>query len=375
MNILKILTPRVVALLTLLLPTALGTVYYFGLAADRYVSHAVVGVKDTSDSGSGSGGAGLAGAASMLLGGGGSPTSVSDTFYLQNYLHSMDLLNKLDAQLKLREHFGRSGLDPVYRVWGGTSQEDFLEYFRNRVEITRDDYSGLLTVGVQGFEPRFAQALAQGVLRESEAFINEYSHRIAREKMRFAESELQSSRKRLEEAKQQVATFQTTYKLLDPSSQAAAASSLAAGLQAKLAQQESDLRAALAIMQDDSFQVRTLRSQLAATRAQLEAERMRSTGASVDSAQLPALTLKFQELLTTAVFAEEAHKSALLAYEHARMDTSRKLKTVVVIEPPTLPQEAQYPRRLYNLFTVMALALMVFVISRLTLATIREHQD
>jgi len=374
MNILKILTPRVVALLTLVLPTALGTVYYFGLAADRYVSHAVVGVKDTSDSGSSSGSS-LAGAASALLGGGGAATSLSDTFYLQNYLHSMDLLNKLDAQLKIREHFSHSGLDPIYRVWGWTSQEAYLEYFRNRVEISRDDYSGLLTVDVQGFEPRFAQALAQGVLRESEAFINEYSHRIAREKMRFAESELELARKRLEDAKLQVATFQTTYKLLDPTTQAAASSNLTAGLQAKLAQQESDLRAALAIMQDDSFQVRTLRSQLAATRAQIEAERVRSTGANVDSAQLPALTLKFQELLTAAVFADETHKAALLAYEHARMDTARKLKTVVVIEPPTLPQEAVYPRRLYNLFTVMALALMVFVITRLTLATIREHQD
>ncbi|MBN8489550.1 MAG: capsular biosynthesis protein [Burkholderiales bacterium] len=373
MNILKILTPRVVALLTLVLPAALGTVYYFGLAADRYVSHTVVGVKDTGESAAPSGG--MASAASVLLGGGGSPTSLGDTYYLQNYIRSMDLLNKLDARLKLREHFSRSGLDPVYRVWDWTTQEAFLEFFRARVEITHDDFSGLVTVDVQGFEPRFAQALAQGILQESEAFINEYSHRIAREKMRFAEGELQASRKRLEDAKQQVATFQTTYKLLDPGSQAAAASSLTAGLQAKLAQQESELRAALAIMQDDSFQVRTLRSQLAATRAQLEAERARSTGASVDSAQLPALTLKFQELLSSAVFAEEAHKAALLAYEQARLDAARKLKTLVVIEPPTLPQEALHPRRLYNLLTVMALAFMVFVITRLTLATIREHQD
>ena len=373
MNILKILTPRVVAGLALVVPAALGTVYYFGLAAERYVSHTVVGVKDTSEAGGGSLG-GMAGAASLLLGGS-SPTAFTDTYYLQNYVRSMDLLQKLDARLKLREHYSHSGLDPLYRVWGWTTQEDLLEFFRSRVELTHDDFSGLVTIDVQGFEPKYAQALAQGILQESEAFINEYSHRIAREKMRFAEGELQSSRKRLEEAKQAVAVFQTTYKLLDPVSQVAANSSLTASLQARLAQQESDLKAALAIMQDDSFQVRTLRSQVAATRAQLEAERLRSTGASVDGAQLPSLTLKFQELLATAAFAEEAHKSALVAYEQARLDAARKLKTLVVIEPPTLPQDAIYPRRLYNLLTVMAVALMVFVIARLTLATIREHQD
>ena len=374
MNLLKILSPRVVAALTLLLPAALGTVYYFGLAADRYVSHAVIGVKDTGSASSSGGGSSLAGAASMLLGGA-APTAYTDTYYLENYIHSMDLLDKLDARLKVREHFSHAGIDPVYRVWSWTKREDFLEFFRSRVQLSHDEISGLVTVDVQGFEPKYAQALAQGILQESEAFINEYSHRIAREKMRFVEAELQHSRKRLESSKQEVAAFQTTYKLLDPNSQVVSTGTLVASLQARLAQQEAELRAAQAIMQEDAFQVRTLRNQVVATRAQLEAERQRATSGSVDGAQLPALTIKFQELLAAAAFAEEAHKAALVSYEQARLDASRQLKAVVVIEPPTLPESAVYPRRLYDLLTVMAIALMVFIIARLTLATIREHQD
>lgn len=370
MNILKFLTPRVVGLLLLALPAALGSIYYLGLASNRYVSHAVVGIKDIGEGG----GSGSSSVASMLLGGS-APTSYSDTFYLQNYIQSMELLRKLDGRLKLREHYSQASLDPLYRVWSWTSQESFLEFFRNRVELTRDDISGLLTVDVQGFDPKFAQALAQGILTESESFINEYSHRIAREKMRFAETEVERAQKNLLTVKQDLLGFQNTYKLLDPPSQVAATSSLTATLQAKLAAQETELRAAQAIMQDDSYQVKTLRSQVAATRAQLEVERQRSTATSADGGQLPALTLKYQELLSRAAFAEEAHKVALTAMEQARVDASRQLKAVVVIDPPSLPEEAVYPRRLYNLLTVLAVAAMFYAIVRLALATIREHQD
>lgn len=372
MNLLKILTPRLVGLVMLVLPTALGTVYYGGFAADRFVSHSIVGVKDTSGSGSSSGGA--SGIAGLLLGGS-SPTSIGDTLYLANYIHSMDLLRRLDAKYKLREHYsGHAGADPLYRVWGWMSQESFLDYFRNRVEISQDDLSGLVTIDVQAFDPAYAQQVTQGILAESESFINEYSHRIARDKMVFAETEVERARVKLTDIKQEVLAFQTTYKLLDPTSQAVAASGLTASLQARLAAQEADLKAALAIMQEDAYQVRTLRSQVAATQAQLETERLRST-ANVNGAQLPALTIKYQELLTRAAFSEEALKQALLAMEQARLDASRKLRTLVVVEPPTKPEEAIYPRRLYNLLTVIAVAAMFYAIVRLMLATIREHQD
>ncbi len=368
-KLLNLLTPRLLGLVFLVLPAALGTIYYGGFAANRYVSHTVIGVKDTA-----AGGGSAGGIASLLLGGS-APTSYGDTLYLENYFRSMDLMLRLEARLKLREHFSHAGADPLYRAWSWMSQEAFLDYFRNRVEIARDEFSGLITLDVQGFEPEFAQRLAQAMLEESEAFINEYSHRIARDKMRFAESEVERSRKSLDGVKQEVLAFQGRYKLLDPTSQAAAASSLTAGLQAKLAQQEAELKALQAIMQEDSFQVRTLKSQLAATQAQLEAERQRSTGGNVNGSQLPALTIQYQELLARAGFAEEAHKAALIAMESARVEASRKLKTLVVIEPPTRPQEARYPRRLYDLMTVLAIAAMFYTIVRLMVVTIREHQD
>jgi capsular polysaccharide transport system permease protein len=353
-------------------PVLGAALYYGAVAADRYVSESIVTVRDMGSS-SGSSSSAL-GAAAALLGSGGGALSLPDVMYLQSYIHSVDMLKRLDAKLNLRAHYEKPWYDPFYRLWPGTSQEWLQQYFNSRVELTRDDFSGLLTIDVQGFEPAYAQQVAKAILEESETFVNDYSHRIAREKLVFAEKEVAAVFERAKEAKQKLIDFQAKNKLLDPLSQAAANSTLTAQLQAAQAAQETSLKAALDYLSPDSFQVQTLRSQLAATRAQLEAERLRSTTAS-GGAQLSVLAVEYQGLVTQAGFQDDAYKTALISVEQARLDTLRKIKTVVVVEPPVKPESAIYPARFYNFFTVLALCAMLFSIVRLVVATVREHQD
>ena len=66
---------------------------------------------------------------------------------------------------------------------------------------------------------------------------------------------------------------------------------------------------------------------------------------------------------------------AFLEQNPGLIDATRKLKTLSVIEPPTLPESAAYPRRIYSLATLLVACLLVYAVARLVLATIREHQD
>ena len=76
-----------------------------------------------------------------------------------------------------------------------------------------------------------------------------------------------------------------------------------------------------------------------------------------------------------AAFAEDAYKSANAALEAARIEAARKLKSLVIVEPPSKPETAEYPARLYNLLTLLALCIIVYSVVRLTVAAIQEHQD
>lgn len=361
------LTPARLKLLLIAAPVLLALVYYTVLAADRYVSESIITVRQANQ-----GSTAVPGAALMLAGI--TPPSREDTLYLRQYIHSLDLLKKLDAELGLRAHYETETLDPFYRLWGGARQEEFLEYYRARVEVLYDDIASLLTVRVQGFEPEFAQKLNAAILRESEAFVNAFSQRIAREQMAFAETELARSAERLQAAKAAVLEFQSRNRLLDPLAQAQASGALVAELQASLARQETELHALRSYLNEDSFQVQALRNQVQATARQLEAERRRATQGN-NNERLNEQAARFQDLTLQAGFAEDAYKLALSAVENARIDATRKLKSLVVVEPPGLPEMAIYPRRAYNLITLFIVCCLLYGVTRLVLATIREHQD
>jgi capsular polysaccharide transport system permease protein len=373
MKLLSAFTPSRMLLWLFIIPSVLGALYYAALADDRYVSEAVVAVRDTSSGSPTSSGSSTLSIASALLGGT-NPVALSDTLYLLSYVHSTDLIDKLDEKLHLRDHYANAKLDVFYGIWPWMSREYFHEYFRNRVVVTIDELSGLVTINVEAFDSAFAKKVADEIVIQSEAFMNDYAHSIAFEKMKFAQSEAESSLKRSLDMKAKIVAFQTQHKLLDPTSQAVANSSLTAGLQATLTQQEATLKASLAYLQEDSYQIKTLRSQIAATRSQLDAERLRGTSGE-GSDKFGALAFEYQSMLTQGAFYDGAYQAAVLTLEQARLDSLRKLKTVVVVQKPSKPDSALYPRRWYNFATVLVICGLFFAIARLVVATIREHQD
>ncbi len=365
---LKALTPKRLKIVLIALPLALASIYLALFAADRYVSESTIALQHTSNDASSVPGAAL------LLAGLNTP-SREETLYVRQYMRSLGLLQALDAKLGLRKHYEAQKLDLLTRLWGDTSQEGFLDYYRKRVEVSMDDLSSTLTLRVQGFDPAFAQQLNRAVLEESERFVNEMSHRLAREKLGFAEGELARAAERLQQAKVDVLAFQDKNKLLDPTVQAEASGRVTAELQASITKSEADLRSLRTFLNEDSYQVKALRTQIEATRAQLEIERARATGSGKQSDRLGALTIEFQGMKLKADFALDAYKLALAAVENARIDATRKLKSLVVIEPATLPETAEYPRRLYSLATLLVGCLLLYGVVRLVIATIREHQD
>lgn len=361
----KSLTPRRLQWALIALPMALACAYYALVAKDRYVSESIVAVGSAAVTAQG---------APMSMGTGTSLAGYVDTLYLVDYVHSQGVLREMDSKLKLREHYSQSMSDVFYRLWDSASQEWFQRYWKSRVELEFNDLNGLLTIRTQGFDAQTALAINRALLESCERFVNDFSHRIGREQMRFSQEELESAAQRLQVAKDKVLAFQTTHKVLDPQSQQAAAAALSNELQATIARLEADLKSKQAYMQPDAPAVQAIRDQIAANRAQLEAERVRTTSTQAGD-KVGLVNVEYQKLLLQASFAEDAYRSANTAYEAARIEASKKLKSLIVVEPPTQADSALYPTRLYNLATIFVLCILVYAFVRLTVTAVREHQD
>lgn len=354
------------AVLLVVVPICLAFIYLFAIAKDRYVSESTVVVKRSSDIE----GAGLN--IGLLLGSA-NPVAHEDAMYLREYIYSADMLQRLDQQLHFKQAFSQAGFDFANRLSTDFTREEFLAYYRKRVEISYDEKSSLLTIRTQGFTPEFALRFNKAVLAESERFINELSHTIAREQMHYAEGELGQAYSQLNNAKEQLLTYQNKNGVLDPQAKAEAASKLIAEMEARLAQMEAEQRNLLSYLNADTPQALSMKNAINALSAQISSEKVKLT--SPDGDRLNRKTAQFMEIRSNLEFKAELYKHTLAVVEKIRVESARKLKNLVVITSPQMAEEAEYPRKLHILGTLVMTMLLLYGVARLTLAIIEDHKD
>ncbi len=352
--------------LVVLLPMALLIIYLVIFSHPRYVSDSTVAIKRASDIDGSSLNVGL------LLGAS-NPSSVEDALYLKEYINSPDMLAILDKQLNFHEAFSQSGLDFFYHLPHEVTAEKFLDYYRNRISVSWDDKNGLLTIQTQGFTPAFAQRFNKAVLKESERFINELSHRIARDQQQFAESEMEKARAKLDDSKRMLLTYQNSNNVLDPQAQALAASTLVNTLMGQKIQMEAELRNLLTYLREDAPQVVSARNAIDSLATQIEEEKSKIT--APDGHRLNRMAVDFEEIKSQVAFDTEIYKLALTSIEKTRVEAARKLKVLSVISSPQRPEESRFPDIPYLLASWLLVCGLLFGTIKLLLAVIEDHKD
>jgi capsular polysaccharide transport system permease protein len=73
--------------------------------------------------------------------------------------------------------------------------------------------------------------------------------------------------------------------------------------------------------------------------------------------------------------AEDAYKVAIVAVQDARIEATKKLRNLVTVVSPNLPDKAIYPRRIYNLITIAIGLLCLYGIVRFIIVAIEDHRD
>nr|WP_236845601.1 capsule biosynthesis protein [Campylobacter sp. P0085] len=340
--------------------------YYTFIAADRYVSNVSLSVKST-DGGSP---VSLSGIESLV---GVASSSTEDIKLLQEYIKSFDMLQKLDEKINLRSLYEKQKLDLFFRIYSSTSKEGYLKYYRDRIHILFDDATGLLNVAVESFSPEDARMISAAILEESERFINEISHNIAREQLRFAQGELESAKQKYKDAKNELLAFQNEYGVFDPQSLAKTKAGFITEIELQISKKETELNTMRSYLNDNAPEIAALKAELRAHKEQLEKER-RKVASNASQDKLNDVVAQFEALYLNLSFAEDVYKTAITAVETTRIEIGRKAKQVVVIQSPYVPDSAAYPNKMYNIITIFVILTLIFGVVRLVRAIIDEHR-
>lgn len=344
----------------------LSCAYWFFVASDRYASEArVVLARSDLSSGQAMDFASLIGGAT----GGNRP----DQLQLRDHLRSIDMLKKLDVQLKLREHYSSQG-DWLSRMWQTDAPiETFHHYFQRRVSVELDEFAGVLVISAQAYKPEVAQAISGTLLHEGELYMNGLGNALAQEQVKFLEQQVTDLSQRVQTTRAALLTYQNTKGIVSPQSTAENVSAIVGRLEAQLAELQTRRTGLLSFLQHDAPQLAEVNAQINAVETQLTRERARL--AAPDGGTLNKTVEEFQRLQMDAEFAQQVLNSALVSLERGRVDATRTLKKVQVMQSANLPEYALQPRRLYNATVYALAALLLAGVLQLLLAIVRDHQD
>ncbi|MGH7184579.1 MAG: chain-length determining protein [Nitrospiraceae bacterium] len=350
-----------------LLLCLLAVVYWGAIASDRYVSEAHVIIQQID----------MASAQPMGLStilGMPSGTNRADQLLLRDHLLSVDMLEKLDAELGLREHYSDRRRDLISRMsFVDISREWFHRYYLSRVSVEFDEYAGVLVIRAEAFSPEKARALTNMLMDEGGRYMNMVARRLAQEQVSFLEAQVGQISERVMQARQAVLAYQNERNLVSPQGTAENIFSIINQLEGQLTTLKTQRDALLGYLNPQSSSVIELDLQIASVKKHIAQQQARLT--SSERQTLNHAIEEFTRLQMTAEFAQDMYKTALAALEKGRVDSARTVKMVSVIQSPTQPQYPMEPRRIYNTAVFIVATLMLAGIVSLLSTIIREHRD
>lgn len=273
-------------------------------------------------------------------------------------LESRTVQDHLVQNFDLRTHYSKK------------YQEDARKKLYHDTDIEEDKKSGVITLSVTDWDPKFAAALVASYITELNRVAADLNTSAAHREREFLEQRLQSAKQDLDSASMQLSEFSSKHTMMDVEQQSRTMMDAAARLQGELIASQSELKGLEQIYSEDNVRVRSLRARIGELQAQLKKMvGSYTTPGSVDDAPsdanypsirtLPALGYRYQELYRQAKTQETIFEFLTQQYELARVEEAKELPVVRVMDQPNVPEKKNSPIRslIVGLSVVLALVL------------------
>jgi BexC/CtrB/KpsE family polysaccharide export inner-membrane protein len=350
--------------LTTVVPTVLAMMYFGLFASDVYVSESRFVVRSPDKPAMTGLGVLLKSAAFSNAG--------DEIYAADEYIQSRDALRALNQNqavaraytnrdISIFDRFNPLGLDGSF--------ENLFDYFRNKVGVNYETTSSITTLTVKAYTPQDAEKFNRELLGLAENTVNRLNARGRSDVVEQSEQEVQKAEEAERQAALALAQFRNASGIIDPEKQAAVQLQMISKLQDELIGARMQLLQ-LQAMAPENPQIPILKVRVGG----LDREIDRQLGFVAGSRRsLSATAARYQRLELDREFADKRLAAAMTSLQDARAEALRKQAYVERIAQPSLPDEAQQPRRIRGIFATLVLGLVAWVILSMLLAGIREH--
>jgi capsular polysaccharide transport system permease protein len=345
-------------------PTLVAGVFYFGIAADLYLSEAKFTVHGPVRA--------PTSAVSAALESTGLARAADDAFAVQEFIMSRDAVRKLEQHEELRTILNRPEGDFVTRFPGVFRRTDFealYERYKHFVAVEIDTTTGVCTLHVKAYRPDDARLLATTLMAYAEQLVNDMNERARHDALVAFRHEVEITQQRIQSIQAELTAYRLKERMIDPKTASTGPLELLGQLNSAEANAKGQL-AELLKNSPNSPQIPLVKTRIASLEKLIADERAKITG---DNNSVVTALTEYERLATDRELAEKTLASAFISLEAARLEAQRQQIFLETIAQPNLADYPLYPKSLASFALVFGVCLIAYGIAGLLIASVREH--
>lgn len=241
----------------------------------------------------------------------------------------------------------------LQKVYKTRYMQDARKNLASHTDISEDQKSGLITIGVTDRNPKRAAAMAQEYVNELNWVVTHLSTSSAHRERVFLDQRLKQVKADLEQSEKQFSQFASQKGAIDIPSQGKAMVTAAATLQGELIAAESELQGLRQIFTNKNARVRTAQARVDELRSSLQKLAGKGTSGQSPAQQLypslrelPILGVTYADLLRRMKVEETIFEILTEQDEMAKVQEAKEIPSVKVLDPPLVPKKKSFPPRL-----------------------------
>ena len=350
-----------------ILPVLLSAIYYFGIASDQYVSESRFVIKAPNQR------AAQTTSFANLIQSTGLSSGQEQSNQVIDFVRSRSALQTLQKKVDVTKAYGRSSIDGLSRFprfWEQSAFEDLYDYYRGKVQVSRDSDTGLVVLRTIAFSPKEAADINQHLLQQSETLVNALNESARTKAISEAENRVVEAQMRVNKALKAVSDYRSQAQLVEPLKEATGVVEIANRLIVERAALEAQLSTVRQVTPDHPS-IPVLREQIASLSREIERQNARlvGQGRNTISRKLP----DYEALVLEQELASQLLVLSQTSLEQARTEALRQQFYLERVVEPNVPDLPEYPKAFKTVLTIFGFALCLYFIIWMFVVGILEH--
>jgi tyrosine-protein kinase Etk/Wzc len=225
--------------------------------------------------------------------------------------------------------------------------EDALKDAReNLLFISKNIKSGTITVGFHDYSPEKSKEMTEYLFAQLNKINIEMNVQYAKNNRAFVEERYNLVKSELKKAEDSLKTFQDMYGIA-PDVIAKATTQASITMEAELKSEEIKLELLKKLLSPDQTEIKTQEAKIEAIKSQIiEIDKSEDPNLKLKLKDAPQKVLNYLRLVRNIEIQNKLLMFLLPIFEQAKIEEVKETPTVLVLDPPSLPEKKVKPKRL-----------------------------